>query len=158
MPMSLVESLTWFVGHSEISTHLMPGAAACFDIQHSRDPFSKNLWAHRWNLVKSLSNLTLILMIQSDHNFAHTMTAELSWHVQNCDLIGPLLIMLQQHIFLQGLELSSCTVCCMGSSALFYSWIFIHVSDMMEISLCSIPNHNEIITTKFSVTTVMASW
>ena len=40
-PMSLVESFAWFVGQSEISTHLMPGAAACFDIQHSRDPFTE---------------------------------------------------------------------------------------------------------------------
>ena len=26
-------------------------------------------------------------MMQSDHNFAHGKTAELSWHVQNCDVI-----------------------------------------------------------------------
>ena len=25
-------------------------------------------------------------MIWSGHNFAHAMTAELSWHVQSCDL------------------------------------------------------------------------
>ena len=29
-------------------------------------------------------------MIQSGHNFAHAMTTELSWHVQNCDLTGSL--------------------------------------------------------------------
>ena len=26
----------------------------------------------------------------SGHNFAHAMTAELSWHVQDCGLIGSL--------------------------------------------------------------------
>ena len=29
------------------------------------------------------------IIIQSSHNFAHVTTAELSWHVQNFDLIGP---------------------------------------------------------------------
>ena len=28
--------------------------------------------------------------MRSGHNFAHAMTAELSWHVQNCDLIQSL--------------------------------------------------------------------
>ena len=28
------------------------------------------------------------MIIQSGHNFAHATTAELSWHVQNCDMIG----------------------------------------------------------------------
>ena len=28
------------------------------------------------------------MVSQSDHNFAHAMTALLSWHVQNYDLIG----------------------------------------------------------------------
>ena len=35
-------------------------------------------------------------MIQSDHNFAHEMTAEQSWSVQICDLIGSLESYLQQ--------------------------------------------------------------
>ena len=35
--------------------------------------------------------LTLILMIQSGHKLAHVTTAELSWHVQNCDIIWWLL-------------------------------------------------------------------
>ena len=29
------------------------------------------------------------MMIQSGHNFAHATTAQLSWQVQNFDLIGP---------------------------------------------------------------------
>ena len=29
----------------------------------------------------------MILMNRSGHNFAHATTAQLSWHVQNCDLI-----------------------------------------------------------------------
>ena len=38
----------------------------------------------------------LKVMIQSGHNFAHVTTAELSWHVQNCDLIRSLEWKLQQ--------------------------------------------------------------
>ena len=49
--------------------------------------FTKGLWAHNSNLVKILVALILILMILSGHNFAHAMAAELSWHVQNYDLI-----------------------------------------------------------------------
>ena len=45
--------------------------------------FTKGLWAHNWNLVK----IILIVIIQSVHKFAHVMIVELSWHVQNCDLI-----------------------------------------------------------------------
>ena len=30
--------------------------------------------------------LIIFLMIRSGHNFAHVTTAELSWHVQNCDM------------------------------------------------------------------------
>ena len=28
-------------------------------------------------------------MTESGHNFAHVTTAQLLWHVQNCDLIEP---------------------------------------------------------------------
>ena len=28
------------------------------------------------------------IIIQAGHNFAHATTAKLSWHVQNCDMIG----------------------------------------------------------------------
>ena len=35
-----------------------------------------------------LCSLISIIVSQSGHNFAHAMTAELSWHVQNCDLTG----------------------------------------------------------------------
>ena len=38
-------------------------------------------------------------MIQSDHNFARAMTAELSWHVQSCDLIGSLYLTCKQGTF-----------------------------------------------------------
>ena len=51
--------------------------------------FTKGLWARNWNLVK-LFFVLILIMIQSCHNFAHVMTAELSWHVQNCDVIWSL--------------------------------------------------------------------
>ena len=37
-----------------------------------------------------------MLTIQSGHNLAHVMTAELSWHVQNCDLMLLWFFMLTQ--------------------------------------------------------------
>ena len=49
--------------------------------------FTKVLWAHNWNLVKIITTLIMILMIQSGYKFAHVTTAQLLWHVQNCDLI-----------------------------------------------------------------------
>ena len=55
----------------------------------SVDHFTKGFWAHNWIIVKIRFALSLILMIQSGHNFAHVMTALLSWHVQNCDLMKP---------------------------------------------------------------------
>ena len=64
--------------------------------------FTKYICAHNWNLRK----IHLILMIQSmsSHNFAHVMTAELSWHVQNCGLNWWLFWMQEQHIILQDLD------------------------------------------------------
>ena len=52
--------------------------------------FINNLWAYYWNLPKKNLNKISIPMIWSGHNFAHAMTAQLSWHVQNYDLIGSL--------------------------------------------------------------------
>ena len=54
----------------------------------------------------------LIILIISDQNFAHAnaMTAELSWHVQNCDLIGTNFVMQEPYAFLRDLnnELIDC--------------------------------------------------
>ena len=41
------------------------------------------------------------IVIRSCHNFAHAMTAELSWHVQNYDMIGMLESELEQKAFTQ---------------------------------------------------------
>ena len=40
-----------------------------------------SLCAHNWNLMAPISSLVCILMIQSGHQIAHAMTAQLSWHV-----------------------------------------------------------------------------
>ena len=40
-------------------------------------------------------------MIQPGRIFAHATTAQLSWHVQNCDPIGLLFGMAGQHVFLE---------------------------------------------------------
>ena len=41
----------------------------------------------------------LHVKIQSVHYFAHITTAELSWHVQNCDLVGSLFVMYEQILY-----------------------------------------------------------
>ena len=40
-----------------------------------------------------------ILVIQSGHKLAHAMTAQLSWHVQNCGLVLSLFLMLSDMYF-----------------------------------------------------------
>ena len=56
--------------------------------------YTNGLWAHNPNFLykkEKKSNIQVVLMwivvIHSGHNFAHATTAELSWHVQNSDLI-----------------------------------------------------------------------
>ena len=49
--------------------------------------FTKSSWAHDWHLAKIIFAVNIIFIIQPGHKFAHAMTAQLSWHVQNCDLI-----------------------------------------------------------------------
>ena len=58
--------------------------------------FTEGLRAHNYNLVK----IILIFMIQSNHNFAHVMTAQLSWHVQNCNGVRPLVFFYIQYVYL----------------------------------------------------------
>ena len=64
-----------------------------------RGHFANGLWDHK-SRENSLA-LILIWMIQSGHNLAHGATAQLSCHVQNCDLIESLFFMKMQGIFLQ---------------------------------------------------------
>ena len=59
---------------------------------------TKVSWDHNCNLVKILFAQILILVIQSCHNFAHAMTAQLLWHVQNYDMIGSFFVH-ESHIF-----------------------------------------------------------
>ena len=60
---------------------------------------TKTLQAHYPYL--NIINVVFIskMMIQSGYNFAHATTAQLSWHVQNRDLIGSLEIKLRQKYF-----------------------------------------------------------
>ena len=66
--------------------------------------FTEGLWAHDWNLVEILFVTISILMGWSCHNFAHATTAQLLWHVQNCDLIGPLYFLHKSYVFSQDLD------------------------------------------------------
>ena len=55
--------------------------------------FTHDLWVHIADLVKvcvAQKFCVKKVRIRSGHYFAHAMTAQLSWHVQNCDLIGSL--------------------------------------------------------------------
>ena len=65
----------------------------------SADHCTNNLWSHNQNFGKICVVVSCKIMIQSGHDFAHVTTAELSWHVQNCDLIGLLLLQLEQKEF-----------------------------------------------------------
>ena len=57
----------------------------------AREPISRRVYElHNPNIVKIRLPFTPHRMIQSCHNFAHVPTAQLSWHAQNCDLIGSL--------------------------------------------------------------------
>ena len=58
-----------------------PGGAHC-----NSDPFHEQLWDNP-NLVKIHIAPMWTMHITSGQTFAHATTAELSWHVQNCDLI-----------------------------------------------------------------------
>ena len=63
------------------------------------DHFAKSLWAHNPNPVKICVALMQAIIIRSGHNFAHAMTAKLSWLVQNCNLIRLLETTLDQNVF-----------------------------------------------------------
>ena len=49
-------------------------------VQNSLDPWEKSSWVYNPNLVKIVVALMSRVMIQSGHNFAHAMTAQLSCH------------------------------------------------------------------------------
>ena len=49
-------------------------------------------------------SLIVILIIKWNQNFAHVPSAQLNWHVQNHDLIGPLLVALKQSVCFQDLD------------------------------------------------------
>ena len=54
-----------------------------------RGHFLDVLWASNWNLTNFL--FLVMQLIQSGNKFALVTTAQLSWHVQNCDLIWSLI-------------------------------------------------------------------
>ena len=61
-------------------------------------------WVHYRNLIKFPVAVIFILIIQSGYNYAHATTAQLSWHVQNCDLIWSIFAKSEQHRFLRDLD------------------------------------------------------
>ena len=68
----------------------------------------KGLWAHNPNFVNILVAHTWQIIIRSGHDFAQATTAQLSWHVQNCNLIGLLESILEQkHFFSHKISIMS---------------------------------------------------
>ena len=59
--------------------------------------------------------LILIVIIKACHNFARAVTAELSWHVQNCDLIESLFFKQELHGLCEIWIISSFTLSEMGT-------------------------------------------
>ena len=65
----------------------------------------KGLWAHKPNVDTILFvQILLLITMQSGHNFAYIMTAELSWHVQKYYLIWLSFFMHKQCLIIQDLD------------------------------------------------------
>ena len=69
------------------------------DCPHSTRQLSED---HQLNLLEIYVILKWQIMIRSGGNFAHAMTLELSWHAQNCPLIGSPVSELQQENYNYG--------------------------------------------------------
>ena len=69
--------------------------------------------------MKILFVVVGIFLIQSDHKFAHVMTAQLSWLVQNCDLLKLLFFKLKKQIFLWDLNYEAMNDRCNGPYPMF---------------------------------------
>ena len=61
--------------------------------------FTKAWWTHIWNFVKIILLLCVLLLIQSVHKFAVVFAVELSWHVQNCELLPMCIVKVSGTIF-----------------------------------------------------------
>ena len=68
---------------------------------HTGINFTKTVWAHDPSFAQIHFAFTWMIIIRSGHNFVYAMTAQLSWHMQNCDLIGSLESKLEQNKFAQ---------------------------------------------------------
>ena len=68
----------------------------CMD---SWNPSHTVLWAYNPDLVEWLFAVILISVVSPAQNFAHVMTAELSWHMLNSDLIWSLYQNCHQTVF-----------------------------------------------------------
>ena len=77
------------------STYIVKKSKMVIDIEIITDHFRKvvqllvppGIGTKFRSLVNIHVALTCKRMIRSDHSFSHATTTELSWHVQNCDLI-----------------------------------------------------------------------
>ena len=84
------------------------------------------LWVYNPHLAKIYDVISwniMITIITSGHNFAHVMTAQLSWHVQSCGLIWSLKSYLKHGWFSQDFNYVLITLLWFGSQiSREYSW------------------------------------
>ena len=71
----------------------------CCGVDFRSKHLTKGLWTYDWNLAKIIFAVIFLLTIQSGHKFAHVTTAQLSWHVQNCELIRPIYFVYEEDFF-----------------------------------------------------------
>ena len=71
---NVTQKLGWFALSRPVHMHLRHVSRMGYDLM------IEILW-------KIIFVLIIVLMIQTGRKFAHVMTAQLSWHVQICDLI-----------------------------------------------------------------------
>ena len=50
-------------------------------------------------IIKIIFDITLNLITASYHNFAYVTAAQLSWHLQNCEMIWAFFMTSEQHVF-----------------------------------------------------------
>ena len=106
VPGPVSESLMSLVvlGTNNRASHLILIMLFAFPIYCiARDTFHTGFFIPYFKSFEIIFDVTLIPTIQPGHKFAHVATAQLSRHVQNCDLIGALFTKLEQHFF-QGFD------------------------------------------------------
>ena len=105
----LIMYVDWLAGEWEVRNSIWFIASWWWNPMRNLSKFlgcisQHGLWAHNTNLIDICLYSYIKIIIQTGHKFAHATTAELLWHVQNCNLIGSLELKLEQIKVLQDLN------------------------------------------------------